>query len=340
MKRDVFPGPIGHSDSPRLVSSGAQAVATAAQLLPAANSILVPCSLGKIELKPGTIWNSNRMLIYASPFSVYYSQGDQLYEYDPLNFVRESWPDHLTHGASRLPIIFLMEAETATLSSLLILWHRLLGLDIAEIALFYHIHRSVTDAALQLVPIMLRLLTECRYHYAKLFDPLPAQTMAGSIVTQLTPQISRQEIVFFIASAIKDPAKSPSMKLGAVRHIILLSILYVEKLTEALIALTYAVATLLAIKATLLIFLPPAGMLMPTYNYEELKEQMIKDYGKEFANQLREEGYDLSQDEAAEILKQLIEDTGTLLRFRDLAALLSNVTTLLQQLHAALYHRS
>jgi hypothetical protein len=88
-------------EGPRLINSGKEAMVAVAQVLPKSQALRVQTSQGPVDLKPGTIWNGNRMLVTASPSTVVYAIDDRLYEWGTGAFIRDEWLNALSLGASR-----------------------------------------------------------------------------------------------------------------------------------------------------------------------------------------------------------------------------------------------
>src|SRR5688572_8556186 len=68
------------TDGPTLLGSGEAAVAAAVKTLATANAITIQTGFGSVELRPGTIWNGDRILVTADTVLVHYMVDDRLYE--------------------------------------------------------------------------------------------------------------------------------------------------------------------------------------------------------------------------------------------------------------------
>jgi hypothetical protein len=81
--------------------SGEQAVRTASQVLLTAHPVTVPSSLGDVQLRPGTLFSNNRLLIDASWATVHFMIDDRLYEMGTSAFLRDEWLNAMAAGASK-----------------------------------------------------------------------------------------------------------------------------------------------------------------------------------------------------------------------------------------------
>src|SRR5262245_32900652 len=101
MRGNRIPGPIQAATGLQLVSAGEQAASVVTSLLCSARTVLVRTSGGMAELRPGAIWDGDKMLVYASPSNVGYSVGDKLYEGPAADFIRDEWSFALKPAAAR-----------------------------------------------------------------------------------------------------------------------------------------------------------------------------------------------------------------------------------------------
>jgi len=331
--RHISPGPVGHESGPRLVSVGEQASAVAAQVLPTAEPVVVPTELGMIELRPGAIWDGERMLVYASPSVVYFTVGDQLYECGTSGFVQQRSQNVRGKYSQELPALCLSHREAALLQSLFVPWYMVLELDVARVGLFYHANRNAIEELLNGCPYMLQMLIQCQRRYPKLFDSLPPTTAAGQVIAALPFTITNESVAFFIARAIK--TGSPGRRLGGLRRVILFIIDIVKELVELLNGLFEFVVAAKATGVALLLMGIPLGALLLQIDYDELKEEVMKAYSTILVERMAEEGCSLSEPEARGILEELIWDSHTVIRLEDLESAIKGNMPALEQLHGS-----
>lgn len=340
MNNKVFPHPLGYENNPRLISMGKQAAEMVANFLPTAQPTLVTSNYGLVELSPGSIWPGDNLLVYASPQEVFFTTGDILHSLSAQKFLEEHWP------SASLPInqensqIVLAQDEREILQSIFVPWYITLSLSPAKIALFYSRNRDTLERSLYLAPALLQILNTCRYRYHKLFMPIPSSTDAGFAINHLPLKCSREDVAYFIARLLKRRTLPPNKTLGAVEHIVSNTIVIVLKTIDALEKLFYMVVSYNVTKIILMYLFPPAGALMPWVDYDEVKEIAISEYSEYLAARMGEEGYFLSQSEATEILRELVNDPGTILKLRDLETLIRRFIPVIKQLHIALYQSS
>jgi hypothetical protein len=331
--RHISPGPVGHESGPRLVSVGEQAAAIAAQVLPTAEPVVVATEAGMVQLRPGSIWDGERMLVYASPTLVYFTVGDQLYESGTSGFVQERSQNVRGRFKQELPSLCLSHRESVLLQSLFVPWYMVLNLDVAKIGLFYYANRNAIEELLHDCPYLLQMLIQCQRRYPRLFDALPPTTGAGQIMTAIPITITGENVALFIARAIK--ADSPGRTLGGLRRIILFTIDIVKELVDFLNGLFEFVVACKATGLALLLMGIPLGALLMQVDYDDLKEKTMSVYSSILVDRMAEEGCTLSEPEARLILEELIWDPHTVIVMEDLERAIKGNIPALEQLHGS-----
>jgi hypothetical protein len=196
-------------------------MAAVAKVLPASKPVLVQSNLGPVELKPGSIWSGNRMLIVASPSTVVYAIDDRLYEWGTAAFVRDEYLSALSIGASRASHwVTVAQVEFAVLSGIFVPWYVLLGLSCARAGLFYKSNQRVVDEAFRQAPKALKLLQELRRRSPTLFSTL-ARSAAKEILVNLPSGVTGEDVAFFVGRVIRGVAGAgPDVTVGAVVKIV------------------------------------------------------------------------------------------------------------------------
>ncbi|KAF0248366.1 MAG: hypothetical protein FD167_2232 [bacterium] len=337
MNNKIFPGPLGGETSPRLISTGRQAAEMVAHFLPTAQPILLTSSCGLVELSPGSIWQGDHLLVYASPEDVIFTTSDMLYTLPAQKFIEQHCPTPTKPINQEKRELVLAQDEREVLKSIFVPWYVTLGMSLANIGLFYGRNRDTLERCLCLAPALLQILNSCRYRYHKLFMPIPSSTDAGFAINNLPLKCGREDIAYFIARLLKTSAKPPEKTLGAVKRIVANTVAIVLKTIDALKKLFYIVVSYNATKIVLMYLFPPVGKLMPWVDYDEAKEKTILEYSQHLAVKMGEEGYFLSESEATETLRDLVNDPGTILRLQDLEALLIRFIPIISRLHMALH---
>jgi hypothetical protein len=208
-------------NGPKLINSGQPAMAAVAKVLPSAKPITVPSSLGTVELKPGTIWSGNRMLVVATPTSVVYSVDDRLYEWGTGSFVRDEYLNAFpTAAASASHWVTIAQVEFALLSGIFVPWYVLLGMSCAKAGLFYKTNQQVVDEAFRQGPKVLKLLQDLRRRSPTLFDAL-MKSAAKDLLANLPSGVSAEDVAFFVGRVIKGAAAAgPELTIGALVKIV------------------------------------------------------------------------------------------------------------------------
>lgn len=206
---------------PKLINSGKDAMAAVARILPGSKPVVVQSNLGPVELKPGSIWSGNRMLILASPGTVVYAIDDRLYEWGTGAFVRDEYLNALSAGASRASHwVTVAQVEFAILSGIFVPWYVLLGLSCARAGLFYKSNQRVVDDAFRQSPKVLKLLQDLRRRSPTLFSTL-AKSAAKEILVNLPSGVTAEDIAFFVGRVIRGVgAAGPDVTLGAIVKIV------------------------------------------------------------------------------------------------------------------------
>lgn len=188
---------------PRLMLAGREAMAAVAKILPQAHALVVPSAMGSVELRPGSIWSGNRMLVYPAPLYVWYTIDDRFYEWNTALFVRDEWFSAMAAGAARAHwLVILGEVEMALLTGIFVPWYILLGVSCAKLGIFYLTHKKEVDEAFKYGPQVLSALNSLRKSHPLLFHKLLVQ--AGKETLENLPgSVSAEDIAFFLGRVIK-----------------------------------------------------------------------------------------------------------------------------------------
>jgi hypothetical protein len=316
------PGPQSQTDikeqiDPRLLLTGKQAVNAISKILPTAHTIIVPAPpLGHVELRPGAIWDNKKMLVYASPTTVLYAVGDNLYESWTSVFIFAEWLNALGRGAERATgMIYLAKAEMALLEGIFVPWYTALGLIPAKIAVFYIGHRNTVDRALKMAPKVLRLINEFKKRYPSLYKKI-RNTLGKEILRDLPSGVTAQDIAFFIGRLICGFLIPKSAS----------KLLCRGNLTEvAWVPIIKLIAkTAILVSAVHLPFIAVHGV-----------EKAARNKATELQKNLAEVGIVLSKEEARTILKELLQHRDTAKKLQDIQTSMQELLPVLKQLEKA-----
>jgi hypothetical protein len=291
---------------PNLLLTGKPAMERVATLLASATGIAVPSNLGDVELRPGTIFSNNKMLIWPTMSTVYYTIDDRLYEYGTADFIRGEYLNALSAGAANaMPMVYLAKAETALLMGIFVPWYGMLGLTAAKLGLAYTGHKKEFELAFQKAPVVLRLLLDLRRRYPKLFSKL-ARSAAWQVVTDLPSGVSAEDVAFFIGRVIKGVGGAPEVSLGAVVKIVA-SVAGIVALLHLPSIAAHGVAT------------------SAERNALALREQLAR------------QGIHVSKEEAYTILHEVLSKHDALRNLQQLKDACNDLIPLLKQLAAAIH---
>ena len=153
---------------------------------------------GSFELRPGAIWNGNKMLIKADTSICYYTIDDRLYSSLTSIFLRSEWFYALAQGSERANhIIWLAKAEMVLLEGIFVPWYLMLGMFAAKVGLFYYNNENLCKEALNEASKSQRLLAEFKLRYPLLFKKM-LTTAAKEILLNLGEGVSSEDVAFFI----------------------------------------------------------------------------------------------------------------------------------------------
>lgn len=188
---------------PRLLASGEQAARIVARVLPQSRSVRVSGgAMGEIELRPGTIWSGDRMLVVASPMTVDYTVGDRLYEWGTGSFIRDEWLNALSRGAARaMPMVYLAQVEITFLTALFVPWQIVLGMFVAKTAFFYSRHKDLLDRAVRNSPNVMRLILEFQKRCPTLFDKL-CLTAGKNVLVNFPRGVAAEDVAYFLGRVL------------------------------------------------------------------------------------------------------------------------------------------
>jgi len=205
----------GRWDEPHLVATGADTATLVARLLPTAAAITLSTSLGPVLLTPGTIWGEDKLLVLATPMTVYYTIGHNLYESSTSTFLRAYWIDALSAGAKRAEHwVIIAKVEIALLEGIFVPWYLLLGISAAKLGLFYLAHREVVNAAIRQTPRILGLLDDFYQRYPVLFEHL-AYNLGKQVFVSIPRGVDAQDVAFFLGRLLHGATELPEVTLTA-----------------------------------------------------------------------------------------------------------------------------
>jgi hypothetical protein len=292
-------------EGPKLINSGKAAMEAVAKVLPTARAIVVPSNLGPVELKPGTVWSGNRMIVLPSTMSTIYVIDDRLYEWGTGAFIREEWLSAMAKGVtSAAHWVTVAQVEFALLSGIFVPWYLLLGLGCAKSALFYKSNQQAVDAAFRQAPEAMRLLQDLRRRCPTLFNKM-ASTAAKDLLTNLPQGVSGEDVAFFVGRVIKGVA-------GAGPDLVFSGFLKIALTVAGLVTATH---------------LP--------FIAAHTAAHMAAAKAAELQRALQQAGYSVTESEAKTIMKEVLAQPDTPQKLRQLEAACKALLPTLNQLKNA-----
>ena len=209
----MFSGPQHHSSAgPTLVASGAEAIKEAKSRLSRAVPATVLSSMGWIDLKPGTIWSGNQILICGDSAVVYYMVDDRLYQEKTATFVRGHYFETASKAArSAMPMVVLAQYEIAFLTSALVPWYFALGVSGAALGLFYKSNRALVDSAIENTRTVMQLMSEVKGHAPVLYDVLMGRVWQQVAEGLGKSALTAEDAVSLVASILATIVTSKSL---------------------------------------------------------------------------------------------------------------------------------
>lgn len=229
------PAPAG----PKLLASGEAAARIVARILPTSRPIRVNSgAMGEVELRPGTVFSGERMLVYASPMTVYYTNRGDLYEWNTSYFLQDEWFNALSRGAATaMPMVHLAEIEITFLTAFFVPWQIVLGMFVAKTAFFYSRHKPLVDKAVRESPHVMRLIIKFEQRCPTLFKKL-SLTAGKEILFNFPKGVTAEDVAYFLGRVIGtqgilklgDIALVPVLKVVA-EYAVLVSLLHLPSIT-------------------------------------------------------------------------------------------------------------
>jgi hypothetical protein len=291
---------------PQLLFSGEDAVRKIAAILPTAATITVYSGFGPVELRPGTIWGGNRMLVAADSVYARYAVDARLYESGTASFLRDEWFGAAGRAVAQAELfIHLAQFEIALLSGLFVPWYLLLGVSVASLGLTYHSHRDAYNAALREAPAVIRQLKELRQRSPTLFDKL-VTTAARDVLVNLPAGVTGEDVGFFLGRVVRGVEAAPAVTLGVV------------------------------LKTTIKVGALVSATHLPKITAEAVKVA-AQARAAELQKRLAEQGITVTPAEAEQILSDLLMRPDTADRLREMQQSLGRLIPVLERLSQVLH---
>lgn len=292
----------GVGSKPRLLATGRKAAEELAKWLPKGLSAdVLAGGYGWIRLQPGLIYMGDRMVVSATGATVTYTVRDKLYITSTPQFVHDEWILSMSKGAkSALGMVYLTELEIALLIGIFVPWYVLLGMTVAKAGLFYRENKKLMDKVLAHSSDLLPLLWWFITNHPKLFGKLIWEGIEG------------EDVAFFIGRVIRGS--------GGLTKVTLKSLLRVAGVTLVIVTAIHA--------------WPAAargGKEIGTAAAEDLAK-----VAKKLKKAMEEANVTLSDEEALEIIKDMIADPAVLRKLKSLEGTLDELIPALGKLEEAL----
>lgn len=291
----------------KLINVGEPAMRAVAEVLKTAKTyVAMGSSMGPVQLKPGTVWSGNRMLVQASPMVVYATIDDRLYEWSTAAFVQEEWLAAMSKGMKSAEMwCEIAQVEVALICGLFVPWYLLLGMSCAKVGLFYAGNKQSVDKAIDSAPKAINLLLRMKKKYPTLFKKLTANT-TREIVSELKQGhgVTAEDVAFFLGRVVHGVTEAPEVTIGMI------------------IKITSKVGFLVTLSHAPGIVAHAAG-------------SALHKRADELRSYLNSIGYTVTLDEAKEILREVASDPEALHNMKELETSLKALLPALETLGKA-----
>lgn len=166
------------SPPPLLLSTGEEAMRTAARLKVGAQPATFSAGGQPWTLRPNTVYTARGWLLlkvdtsWAAP-KVLFMEDDRLYEWSASDFVRTIGFDAMGRGAQKaMGMVTLAEWEAGLLTGALVPWYTTLLVSAAGLALFFHNNRALVESAIAQARVVKQLLDALETRAPTLFKVL------------------------------------------------------------------------------------------------------------------------------------------------------------------------
>jgi hypothetical protein len=303
---------------PQLLVSGVDAINTIARILPSATPITVVTGFGPVELKPGTIWSGDRILVSADTVYARYAIRDELYEWSTSEFLRAEWFAAAGRATAQAEVfVHLAKFEIAMLSGIFVPWYLLFGLSVASIGLSCYHNRDTYRQALREAPAVLRRLQDLRERSPTLFNKL-LKTAAKDVLANLPAGVTAEDVGFFIGRVIGGLGGGPFHP--------------------------FRPATVNSVQVTLgavLRTVVKVGLLVTATHLPQITAEAVAAAARaraaELQARLADEGITVTQEEAEKILRELLAKPDTHQKLRELEQHIGQLIPVLERLSQVLH---
>jgi len=215
-----WPSSDSYHGGPKKLLSGVEAETQAAKLLANAPAIVKLPDGG--ELKPGTIWSGNSILLSADWTYAYYFREGDLYEWGTQQFIRNEMLAAWQKGVqSAEGWIVLANLEIALLAGIFAAPEAIIGATIVDSGLKLYHYRKEAEVAYRVGWKVLAALQCVRENAPEAWNKLLKIT-AWQIFTHIPQGVSGKQVAFWIGRVVRETFKAaPEISLAIVAKAIL-----------------------------------------------------------------------------------------------------------------------
>ncbi len=203
----------GPGAGPVMTASGVDAL-KALVILKTAQPYTAPGgAMGDVTLIPGTAFGG-KILLYASPLTTYYIDGQSLYEAHTPDFVRDMWLTAFIQGVENAAWLQpLIKAEFALIEGLIAPWYLMLGLSIFEGLVFAHEHWADIQLLLQNYQTLLKIRAELKSKCPTLYDKCFSAALM-EVLRDLPEGVELADIAYFVGRVFGGSGIAGSIEKG------------------------------------------------------------------------------------------------------------------------------
>lgn len=301
----IAPMSAGAGKGPVAVSSGAAAWQAAWRGIAMSQGPVTVAGgvAGDVTLTPGASWG-DKLLVVAGPMQCMYLQGNTLYEQYTPDFVKDHWLGAFSKGAAAAEwIVPLAKAELEFCVGFLVPTGVVAVVGVLKLAAFYHEHKSLIHLALDHASRVYKALAAFKEKCPTVWTKLRNWGLEQMVVN-FPKGIELEDVAYFMGRLLGSVGLMGSLEQGA-------------KLTAGLVAKT--AVTYAALVAAL------HGVPFKGLAHE----------GKEFFTKLKEQGVDVTIEDAQAMWRELKADPAMPKMLEEIGALLGQFNGSMTQLGAA-----
>jgi hypothetical protein len=175
-------------------------------------------------MTPGTVWNGNKMLVQASEMMTLSTEDDRLYEWSTGLFIRDEWIGCMQQAARKAEgWVVIAKVEMVLLTALISPMWVILAVSAAKAALFYASYKRACDVAMTNAWPLYKLFVKWKTKYPTLWKKIRSKAVRGwwdEVKHENVNLVTAEDGANFVAGLLKGLSGAPELGLAIVLRII------------------------------------------------------------------------------------------------------------------------